>query len=154
MNKSPNYSKAVWLPLIFLVAWTSFSTSSALAQEIQWHQNLAEAKAKARDTNRLVWLHFSADWCVPCKRLETFVFSSPSVVRAAAQNTVAVQIDADAHESLVKQLHVPRIPYDVVMTPSGRVILDRGSSKDVAGFLKMFDSLDRPIQELTNGDRG
>ena len=75
------------------------------------------------------------------------------MIRAADRNTVAVKIDADAQGSLVKQLDVPRIPYDVVMTPSGRVILEQASAKDTTSFLKMFDSLDRPLQELTDGDR-
>ena len=153
MNILPNYSKAAWLPLMLVVAWMSLNTSSASAQEIQWRQDLAKAKAEARDTNRLVWLHFTADWCVPCKRLDSFVFSSTNVIRAADRNTVAVKIDADAQESLVKQLDVPRIPYDVIMTPSGRVILERSSSKDSAGFLKMLNSLDTPLQALNEGDR-
>ena len=153
MSKLINHSKAVWLPLIFVAAWITLSTSLATAQQIQWRQDLAKAKAEARDTNRLVWLHFTADWCIPCKRIETFVFSSTGVIRAADRNTVAVNIDADANESLVKQLEVPRIPYDVFMTPSGRVILDRASPEDITSFLTMLNSLDRPLQELTDGDR-
>ena len=132
---------------------TSLFASTVSAQEIQWRKDLAKAKTEAGDSNRLVWLHFTADWCVPCKRLESFVFSSVGVIRAADQNTVAVKIDADAQASLVKQLDVPRIPYDVVMTPSGRVILSRPSPKDTASYLKMLNGLDRPLQGLTEGDR-
>ena len=153
MSTLTNYSKAVWLPLIFIVAVMNFNVSVASAQDIQWHEDLEAAKVKARDTNRLVWLHFTADWCVPCKRLESFVFRHTGVVRAADRNAVAVKIDADTHESLIKQLDVPKLPYDVMMTPSGRVILSRRSPKDSAGFLKMFDSLDRPLQGLNDGDR-
>ena len=153
MSKLTDFSKAVWLPLIFIVALMSLNVPRASAQQIQWHKDLAEAKAEARDSNRLVWLHFTADWCVPCKRLESFVFKSTSVIRVADRNTVAVKVDADAQESLVKQLAVPRIPYDIVMTPSGRVIVNRPSPKNSADFLRMFEQLDRPIQNLSSGDR-
>ena len=153
MSKLTNYSKAVWLPLILMVAVISLSASLASAQQIQWQQDLEEAKVKARDTNRLVWLHFAADWCVPCKRLDSFVFKNVGVIRAADQNTVAVKIDADAQASLVKQLAVPRIPYDIMMTPSGRVIINRASPKNSSDYLKMFNQLDRPIQALSSGDR-
>ena len=131
----------------------SVDSPLASAQQIQWHEDLTEAKAKARDTNRLVWLHFTADWCVPCKRLNSFVFTSTGVIRAADLNTVAVKIDADAQATLVKQLSVPRIPYDIVMTPSGRVIVSRPSPKNTSDFLKMFNRLDRPLQQLSSGDR-
>ena len=153
MCKLANYTKTVWLPLILLVAFANLNASQASAQQIQWHQDLAEAKAKARDTNRLVWVHFTADWCVPCKRLNSFVFSNTGVIRAADRNTVAVKIDADAQASLTKQLSVPRIPYDIVMTPSGRTIVNRPSPKNSSDFLKMFNSLDRPLQALNTGDR-
>ena len=153
MNKLTNFPKAVWLPLIFIVAFISFETSRASAQQIEWYQDLTKAKEQARDSDRLVWLHFTADWCIPCKRLDSFALKNSSVIRAADRNTVAVKIDADAQAALVKQLDVPRIPYDIVMTPSGRVILNRQSPKDSVGFLKMFDSLDRPLQGLNDGDR-
>ena len=153
MSKLTNYSKAVWLPLIFIVALVSFDPSLASAQEIEWRQDLAEAKAEARDTNRLVWLHFTADWCVPCKRLDSFVFTHTGVIRASDRNTVAVRVDADAQKSLVKRLAVPRVPYDIVMTPSGRVIVNRTSPKNSSDFLTMFNRLDLPIQALTAGDR-
>ena len=153
MNKFSIYSKTVWLPFALLVAVLSFGATHASAQQIQWQQDLAKAKAEARDTNRLVWLHFAADWCVPCKKLESFVFTNTSVIRAADRNTVAVKIDADAQASLVKQLAVPRIPYDIMMTPSGRVIVNRPSPKNSSDFLKMLNRLDRPLQGLSSGDR-
>ena len=108
----------------------------ASAQQIEWYQDLTKAKEQARDTDRLVWLHFTADWCIPCKRLDSFALKNSSVIRAADQNTVAVKIDADAQAALVKQLDVPRIPYDIVMTPSGRVILNRQSPERQRRFPK------------------
>ena len=153
MSKLITYSKAAWLPLVCLVALLNIDASITSAQEIQWRQNLDQAKVEARETNRLVWLHFSADWCLPCKKLDTFVFANTSVIRAADRNTVSVRVDADTNESLIKELGVPRIPYDIVMTPSGRVIVSRPSSKDSLTFLKMLNDLDTPLQNLNSGDR-
>ena len=153
MNTPINYSKSILLGLAFFVALLGACRSTATAQEIQWRQNLDEAKAEAAKTNRLVWLHFAADWCAPCKKLESFVFSDPTVIRTSDRNVVAVKIDVDENDSLVRQLGVPRIPYDIVMTPEGETIVNRHSPKISTDYLKMFNRLDVPLQKLNTGDR-
>ena len=153
MSTPINYSKSILLGFAFCLALQLTGRAIATAQEIQWHQSLDEAKAEAAKTNRLVWLHFAADWCAPCKRLETFVFSDPNVIRTSDRNVVAVKIDVDENDLLVRQLGVPRIPYDIVMTPEGETIVNRRSPGISTDYLKMFNRLDRPLQILNTGDR-
>ena len=153
MSTSINYSKTILLGFAFCLSLLVTCGSIATAQEIQWLNNLDQAKAEAAKTNRLVWLHFEADWCAPCKKLETFVFRDPSVVRTSDRNVVAVKIDADENDLLVRKLGVPRIPYDIVMTPEGETIVNRLSPRITADYLKMFNSLDAPLQALNGGDR-
>ena len=152
MSTPITFSKSVWLSLALCLFCGVFS-GSATAQQIQWRQDLELAKAEALKTNRLVWLHFTADWCLPCKRLETFVFNDTSLIRVVDQNTVAVKVDADKNDSLVKAFDVPRIPFDIVMTPGGEVIINRRSPSRVTDYLKMFNGLDVPLQALNSGER-
>ena len=152
MSTPITFSKSVWLSLALCLFCGVFS-GSATAQQIQWRQDLELAKAEALKTNRLVWLHFTADWCLPCKRLETFVFKDTSLIRVVDQNTVAVKVDADKNDSLVKAFDVPRIPFDIVMTPGGEVIINRRSPSRVTDYLKMFNGLDVPLQALNSGER-
>ena len=153
MSTPINYSKSILLGFAFCLALQVAWGSIATAQEIQWRQSLDEAKAEAAKTNRLVWLHFEADWCAPCRRLETFVFSDPNVIRTSDRNVVAVKVDVDENDLLVRQLGVPRIPYDIVMTPEGETIVNRLSPKISTDYLRMFNRLDRPLQILNTGDR-
>lgn len=151
---TPNiYSKSILLSLAFCLAWLANCSSVATGQEIQWLQNLDQAKAEAAKTNRLVWLHFAADWCVPCKKLDSFVFSDTGVIRTSDRNVVAVKIDVDQNDSLVRKLGVPRVPYDIVMTPAGETIINRPSPRNSSDYLKMFNRLDTPLQNLSSGNR-
>ena len=153
MDTPINYSKSILLGFAFCLALLGTCGPVTTAQEIQWRQSLDEAKAEAAKTNRLVWLHFAADWCSPCKKLETFVFSDPNVIRTSDRNVVAVKIDVDENDTLVRQLGVPRIPYDIVMTPEGETIVNRRSPQISTDYLKMFNRLDGPLQKLNAGDR-
>ena len=153
MDTPINYSKSILLGFAVCLALLGTCGPVTTAQEIQWRQSLDEAKAEAAKTNRLVWLHFAADWCSPCKKLETFVFSDPNVIRTSDRNVVAVKIDVDENDTLVRQLGVPRIPYDIVMTPEGETIVNRRSPQISTDYLKMFNRLDGPLQKLNAGDR-
>jgi len=153
MSTPINYSKSILLACTFCLALLGACRSTATAQEIQWRESLDEAKAEAAETKRLVWLHFEADWCAPCKKLETFVFSDAGVVRTSDRNVVAVKIDADENDSLVRKMGVSRIPYDIVMTPEGEMLVNRTSPRNATDYLKMFDSLDVPLQALNTGNR-
>ena len=153
MSTTIHYAKSILLAFTFCFASLAICGSVGVAQEIQWRQSLDEAKAEAIETNRLVWLHFAADWCAPCKKLDTFVFSNPTVIRTSDRNVVAVKIDVDENDLLVRKLGVPRVPYDIVMTPEGETIINRPSPKAGTDYLKMFESLDGPLQALNAGDR-
>lgn len=153
MSTPINYAKSILLAFTICLTLLGTCGSSTTAQEIQWRQSLDEAKAEAIKTKRLVWLHFEADWCVPCKKLETFVFRDLGVIRTSDRNVVAVKIDADENDLLVRKLGVSRVPYDIVMTPEGETIVNRPSPQNSADYLKMFNSLDVPLQALNTGDR-
>ena len=151
LHSKPLYKTLIQpLTTAFLVVCCSMIS---LGQSIEWETDIEKASKAALDTKRLVWLHFEADWCVPCQRLDTFVFSSTGVIRAVDQNVVAVKIDVDQADQLVKKMGVHRVPHDIVMTPAGRVIMSRPSPKSTSGYRKFFSDLDRPLQQLNSGDR-
>lgn len=141
------------LPTLAAALLVVFTGAVCSAQQIRWETDIEKASRTALETERLVWLHFEADWCVPCQRLETFVFSSTGVIRAIDQNVVAVKVDVDQAENLVKKMGVQRVPHDIIMTPAGRVIMSRSSPKTTAGYRKLISDLDRPLQQLNSGDR-
>ena len=121
------------------------------AQEIQWHDDLASATKIAAEQNKLVLMHFTAEWCRPCNTLDTFVFTNQSVQRAFAQNVVAVKIDVDHHTDLVQEYGVEGVPYDVAITPSGRIVSKRKSPRDASAYGKMITDFHSIIADLTAG---
>jgi YHS domain-containing protein/thiol-disulfide isomerase/thioredoxin len=126
-------------------------SETTVAQRIQWQSDIETASQIATDENKLVLLHFEADWCRPCKTLETFVFSNPQVSGAMSKNVVPVKIDVDAQPNLVKEYGVSSVPFDVAMTPQGRVVSKRKSPRDASTYADMIRNFDNVIHCL-NGD--
>lgn len=118
-----------------------FVCEITFSQNIDWQSDLETATQIAERENKLILLHFSADWCRPCKELETFVFASERVVKTMSERVVAVEINTDHHKDLVKEFSVGEIPMDVVITPKGRVISKRKSPKSADDYQRMVASL-------------
>ncbi|GIX01936.1 MAG: hypothetical protein KatS3mg112_0873 [Thermogutta sp.] len=109
--------------MVSLIAVLGWGTA-VRAQNPQsiWFEDLNAARRVAAETNRLVLIHFWAEWCRPCRQMEAEVFSRPEVLSAIATSYVAVKVNFDQNPILARQLNVESIPTDVIITPQGEVI--------------------------------
>jgi len=141
MKTRPNQFLSRLIPaLAFAIALVT-SPAQADAQgmnEIQWLTDIEQAKQIASEQKKLVLLHFDASWCRPCKALETYVFKSSAVKKTIAENVVPVKLDADTALNLVNEYDVSMVPFDVIITPGGRVVTERRSPADAENYAKMI----------------
>ena len=100
--------------MVFLICSTP-----AIAQDsaIQWYKDLPQASAFARKSDKPMMIEFWADWCAPCKVMETEVYSDPRVAGALKDKMVAVRIQFDLQKDLVRQYNIEAIP-NIVFTDS------------------------------------
>ena len=132
---------------IFLVLNMVLTTLVA-AQDIDWQYDIKSGLSKAEAENKLVLLHFSASWCRPCQALDKFVFPNLEVARSVNENVVPVRIDVDKQQSLVTEYGVTAVPFDVIITPGGRVITKQKSPLDSNGYRRMMAGLSTPVKDL------
>lgn len=142
--------KKLGLSVFFLVAVVSTATS----QDISWQTDLVTANSLAAKQRKFVWLHFTADWCQPCKSLETFVFTSPLLQAAIENNVIPVKVDVDLQKELVSEYGISGVPTDVVLTPAGRVITKRNSPSTIDDYTKMFKGLSKTLAGLDHDKSG
>jgi protein disulfide-isomerase len=96
---------------------------------------LETAKQIAAQSNRLVLIHFWAEWCGPCQAMERTVFSRPEVAAALERDYVPCRLNLDQFPSTANQYGVTRIPTDVVITPQGQMIARFVGAADVLQYL-------------------
>jgi YHS domain-containing protein/thiol-disulfide isomerase/thioredoxin len=115
----------------------------ALAQEpgISWQTDLGQAREQAAQSGRLVLVHFWADWCKPCMRLEEEVFRYPQVASALEANYVPVKLHADQHADQARQFGVTSLPCDVILTPQGEVLVKANSPMTAGAYLKQMGEI-------------
>lgn len=97
--------------------------SQALAQQgVPWQPTLDSAKRLAGQTNRLVLVHFWAEWCKPCAQMERDVFSRADVAGTIQSNFVPVKVNVDHFPATVREYGVSIVPTDVVITADGQLV--------------------------------
>lgn len=132
-----NFRVVLCLTLVLhLTAW-------ATAQDaMPWARSLEEAQQIAAQQNRLVLVHFWADDCPPCKKLEQNIFPDPNFGRAVSTNYIPVKINAKEHPELARRFKVDRWPVDVVITPSGEQLTKPAvSPQDPTKYLASLDQV-------------
>jgi thiol-disulfide isomerase/thioredoxin len=133
---------------VFFALTLILGAPHASSQDIQWQPDVQSAIEKAEADNKLVLLHFTASWCRPCQALEKFVFPNLEVARLVNEHVVATQIDVDQQQNLVTEYGVTAVPFDVVITPGGRIITKQKSPLDSSGYQRLMAGLSTPIKEL------
>jgi len=64
-------------PILRLLCFAAVFVAAVSAQgSTEWGKSVAEARAQAESSNRLILVDLYADWCHWCKRLESDVFST------------------------------------------------------------------------------
>ncbi len=117
------------------------STVGQQTGKINWHSNPQQAASQAAAENKLVLLHFTADWCGPCQTQTRFVFSNPTVANAVNRAVIPVRVDIDSNRTLAGELGVTSIPTDVFLTAAGEVVVKRKSPLDAQNYIKMVGAL-------------
>ncbi|QDU75119.1 Thiol:disulfide interchange protein DsbD [Bremerella volcania] len=108
----------------------AFQTMILAEDAVRWAPDLDTAKRVAAAKNQLVLIHFYADNCPPCRRLEANVFSQASFAQAVEQNYIPIKINASDQPAIAKEFGVDRWPQDVVIAPSGQVVYRMISPQD------------------------
>jgi len=116
-----------WSPRVLLspvVVVSALLAAPALAQHeaVHWHNDLESAKVVAKETNRLVLVHFWTPSCGPCMALNQNVFNQPGVASAIETQFVPVKLNADENSATATWYGITRVPTDVIVTPDGQIV--------------------------------
>ncbi|MBI1925041.1 protein-disulfide reductase DsbD [Candidatus Poribacteria bacterium] len=133
---------AVLLGVLLLLPLKS-STS-----EIPWVAYEPTLLESAKQEGKPVVIDFYADWCIPCKELDTKTFADPQVAKAL-ESFVPLKADLTRYsspevEALKAQYQIRGVPTIVFLAPDGK----EWREKRVVGFLGPKDFLER-IAPLT-----
>jgi thiol:disulfide interchange protein len=99
-------------------AKTPDAAKPAPAGEIAWEPTYAQALDKAKAENKPVMMDLYADWCGPCRKLDSETWSDAKV-RALATSFVCVKVNVDNDKATADKYGANAIPLVVFLKPDG-----------------------------------
>src|SRR5687767_7645720 len=108
---------------VAVVCLFTFATSAAAEGEIKWFNDLRQASAAAQEANKPMMIEFGADWCGPCKIMESQVYTDVRVPQGLTQQIIAVRIHCHIQTDFVRKYNVEAIPYIVFANSFGTEML-------------------------------
>lgn len=125
------------LPGLFLLL---FLANLSSGQGIDFfHGTWEEAKAKAKETGKLVFVDAYTSWCGPCKRMAATIFPLQEVGTYYNANFINYKLDMEKGEgpSFAQKYGVRAYPTFVFVDGDGNMIFNRVGGSDAPGFIQM-----------------
>lgn len=101
-----------------------------------WRSDYKAALQEAEAKKLPLLVHFYADWCMPCQKMERDVFSTSAVQDVLGRRFIAVKVNSDHRQDLVERYGVKILPSDVIVDSiNGRTISLNSGFQDRAKYL-------------------
>ncbi len=121
--------KILSLALIFVLL-TSFNVENSAVQF--YSGSYTELMAKAKATGKPIFIDFYTVWCGPCKNMERYTFTNPTLANYLKDNYFSFKTDAESLMGdgieLAQKYDIRFFPAMIILTPQGEVV------KRMAGF--------------------
>lgn len=122
------------LPILMLF----FLCSNAFGENTEgikfFHGNWEEAKTKAKEENKIIFVDFYTQWCGPCLNMAKTVFILPEVGSFYNNKFICMKIDAETEEGrgLAKQYMVQSYPTYAFVNPENEKLVHRSGGRKLA----------------------
>jgi YHS domain-containing protein/thiol-disulfide isomerase/thioredoxin len=123
------------------------AAGATAADQDVWQTDFDQALAEAQRLNRPLLIHFYADWCGPCKQMESNVLHQDAVLKQIQRYVVAVKINTDRAPQVMKRYAIDTLPTDLFVEPDGRPMLISSGYRSQTEYLS---SLSRAATRYTD----
>jgi thiol:disulfide interchange protein len=132
--------KIIVVVMLLLGLLSGFLPDIAFSKDIRW-QSFADGMARGTSENKMVFLHFYAEWCATCKVMEEKTFKDAGVIASLNMDYIPVKIDVDRNKKISEMFKIKLLPDTWFIAEDNEIIGHRPgyiSPEQLKALLKMF----------------
>jgi thiol:disulfide interchange protein len=135
-------SKPVYFIGIVFLAVAAIAGFSQMSKKeiIPWRASWGAAQKEATETNKPLFIYFTATWCGPCQSLKSTTWADRDV-EAALQAYVPVKLDEAEHQKLLQQYQIRAFPTFIVADSNAAETRRTEGALPPAEFLRWLQSV-------------
>lgn len=144
--------KKLSLPQGLLLVLSLFAASPKLHAVQFARLSLAEAKARAAQLQRPLFVHFYANWCLPCQWMDKNTFADAEVDVYLNEQYLAVKIDVDEVQGYADKevCGIKYLPSMLIFNASGIVLARYEETLDAQQLLEVLRKYDTPNNRIAS----
>ncbi len=108
--------------------------------------DLKSAKSRAANEGKLILLDFWASYCTPCKMMDEYTFSDPSVSEYVNANFIPVKVDIQSFDGydLKNQFNITLLPTFIILNSKGVQVGKHEETMAATRFISTLQNYDSP----------
>ena len=95
--------------LLVIVFMITTPTGHTASNSVKWY-SFDEGMALGQSQEKRIFMHFWAEWCGYCRRMEKKTFSNPAVIAKLNENFISIKVNYDNEKRLVSTFKVAGLP--------------------------------------------
>ncbi|WP_345974693.1 DUF255 domain-containing protein [Sulfurimonas sp. HSL3-7] len=127
-------------------------TLSIFANEIEWEDSFAEAKAKAQKEDKIIYALITSETCRWCRKLESTTLEEEKVVENVNTKYAAVALTR-GKDTYPPCLKAPMVPMSYFLTPEGRVLYSVPGYWSKDDYLSMMEDVERKYKKQKSAQK-
>ena len=89
----------LWIALVLGLALSVFAAPPEKPKIVHW-MDYTEALAKAKGSQKLIFVDLYADWCIPCRIMDANTYSDPTVASILNTRFISAKLDVDSQDTI------------------------------------------------------
>lgn len=130
--------------LCLCIVTKGLSTESSQVQFQEF--NLLEGQRQAAQEGKLLFVQFSANWCMPCQWMDEHTFADPFVIDYMQEHFIPIRLDIDFRlgQTYQNQYDVKLIPTFLIFNTQGKLVGRHESSFSSESLIEVLEKYNLP----------
>ena len=125
----------------FLILALLFTGADNIIAQDYFIHNFSEARKRAKEEDKLIFVDFSAVWCGPCKMMEKYIFPDSEVKEALTSKYICVALLQGKNKAIFSRYRIKSFPTFIIMDGEGNEIYRFSGATKKEDFLYRLKSV-------------